>query len=137
MTLPVKEEESLQQQQQPPLLQLGPNFHYAPLRSPMRTSKPFVPNSETSETLLGDYQPAPCGPKKSASLDGASELAGENNPPRVNNNFVTAAGCDIMPVYLSLADFAAIRKPNPRSDHQSAGVQRDDFRARLAAHGGQ
>ena len=34
------------------LIQLGPHFNYAPLRSPMRTSKPFVPNSETSETLV-------------------------------------------------------------------------------------
>ena len=47
MTLPVNNEES-----QEPLLQLGPHFSYAPLRSPMRCSKPLVPNSETSETLL-------------------------------------------------------------------------------------
>ena len=49
MTLPVQPEADEPQ----PLLQLGPTFNYAPLRSPMRTSgKPLVPNSETSETLL-------------------------------------------------------------------------------------
>ena len=49
MTLPVQSEAAEEQ----PLLQLGPSFNYAPLRSPMRTSsKPLVPNSETSETLL-------------------------------------------------------------------------------------
>ena len=51
MTLPVQPEAEEPQPQ--PLLQLGPTFNYAPLRSPMRTSsKPLVPNSETSETLL-------------------------------------------------------------------------------------
>ena len=51
MTLPVQSEAAEAAEQ--PLLQLGPSFNYAPLRSPMRTSgKPLVPNSETSETLL-------------------------------------------------------------------------------------
>jgi len=52
MTLPVQSEAAEAGEEQP-LLQLGPSFNYAPLRSPMRTSgKPLVPNSETSETLL-------------------------------------------------------------------------------------
>ena len=54
MTLPVEQEDhpSASGNSRPSLIQLGPQFNYTPLRSPMRTSKPLVPNSETSETLL-------------------------------------------------------------------------------------
>lgn len=48
MTLPVSQEEATVASKP----QLLPHFNYAPLRSPMRSSKPLVPNSETSETLL-------------------------------------------------------------------------------------
>jgi len=53
MTLPVDQDDPTPSaNSRPSLIQLGPQFSYVPLRSPMRTSKPLVPNSETSETLL-------------------------------------------------------------------------------------